>query len=172
MKLYFKICFTIIIFALMNSVSIKGHSQYQIFENGKVISKPHFRINHKSGSGYITKEKVLSAAIGGHGYRSISLGRNNSKLIHRLVYEAFVGKIIYGYEIHHNDGDKLNNHYTNLSLVTRKQHMHLEQIATKGYVGIVYKNCNGGYTARIGKQYIGHRKTYEDALNLIKSDET
>lgn len=42
-------------------------------------------------------------------------------LVHRLVYEAFVGPIPEGMTIDHIDGNKLNNHYSNLQLLSREE---------------------------------------------------
>ena len=41
--------------------------------------------------------------------------------IHRLVYETFVGKIPKGMQINHKDGNKNNNHISNLEVVTPKE---------------------------------------------------
>lgn len=60
------------------------------------------------------------------GYRVVSLWRENrgkSHLIHRLVWEAFNGKIPESMEINHIDGTKTNNHLSNLELVTRPENI-------------------------------------------------
>lgn len=45
------------------------------------------------------------------------------KLIHRVVYESFVGEIPIGLEIDHIDCNKLNNSLYNLELVTHQENM-------------------------------------------------
>lgn len=44
--------------------------------------------------------------------------RFRNKYVHRLVYEAYVGDIPEGMTVDHIDGDKLNNHHSNLQLLS------------------------------------------------------
>jgi hypothetical protein len=44
-------------------------------------------------------------------------------LIHRLVYEAFVGPIPKGLTINHLDGNRANNHPSNLEIATMREQM-------------------------------------------------
>ena len=50
-------------------------------------------------------------------------GIRNYKLVHRIVWETFNGKIPRGFEINHRDGDKNNNCLFNLELVTPSQNI-------------------------------------------------
>ena len=72
-------------------------------------------------------------------------GRTVNFILHRVVYEAFVGPIPAGYTVDHVDGNKLNNHPDNLQLFTP------EENAAKGNEkrwkavspeGVVYKFAN------------------------------
>jgi len=57
--------------------------------------------------------------------------------LHRLVYASFVGDIPEGMQINHIDGDKGNNHISNLELCTARenvQHAHATGLAS-GHVG-------------------------------------
>lgn len=45
------------------------------------------------------------------------------KKIHCLVAEAFLGQRPYKHDINHKDGNKGNNHYSNLEYVTRSKNM-------------------------------------------------
>jgi hypothetical protein len=42
--------------------------------------------------------------------------------LHRHIYEDVFGEIASGMHIHHKDGNKLNNHPSNLECLTRKEH--------------------------------------------------
>ena len=148
------------------------NENYEVTIDGRVFSKGFFRVNHKSGSGYMTKPRQLKHGVSKTGHCYVSLGRNNHHLIHRLVYKAFVGDIPKGFEIHHIDGNPENNRIDNLSLVTRQHHVLIHQLQEKGYVGAVYHHKQkGGYYAKIGDKYIGYRKTKEDCMNLLLSSQ-
>jgi hypothetical protein len=49
--------------------------------------------------------------------------RRRGKFLHREVWEAAVGPIPEGYQIHHKDGDPANNKLANLELVPTARHM-------------------------------------------------
>jgi hypothetical protein len=53
------------------------------------------------------------------------LGRNRSVRVNRLVYARFNGPLLSGYEVHHRDNNKLNNHPDNLEQVSHTQNMRL-----------------------------------------------
>ena len=44
------------------------------------------------------------------------------KLEYQVIWEFYEGPILKGYEIHHKDGNHLNNDIFNLDLKTRKEH--------------------------------------------------
>lgn len=50
-------------------------------------------------------------------------GKAETKRIHRLVAEHFIGEIPIGYHIHHKDGNKQNNIVTNLEIIHPKNHV-------------------------------------------------
>lgn len=69
---------------------------------------------------------ILSGGDNGTGYLQVILCKNSiykHLYIHRLVVEAFIGRIPKGYEINHIDENKKNNCLSNLEIVTRKQNM-------------------------------------------------
>ncbi|GAY30719.1 Uncharacterised protein [Prevotella sp. MGM2] len=88
-----------------------------------------------------SKGVIRSLKNGTSDYIRISLMANGAKktaLLHRLVYEAFVGPIAPGMEIHHKDGNRQNNCISNLQCLSKKAH-HVETIRksptiTKGIV--------------------------------------
>jgi hypothetical protein len=65
--------------------------------------------------------------INDNGYVSVY---NNGKLdkLHRVIWEQHYGKIPKGYQIHHIDGNKLNNHISNLKLISMSEHSRLHMI--------------------------------------------
>lgn len=47
---------------------------------------------------------------------------HRNKFFHRLIWEKHKGKIPEGYQIHHIDGNKLNNDISNLQLLSAEEH--------------------------------------------------
>lgn len=71
-----------------------------------------------------------SSAPGGYGtitrkgYRRIGVG-GKQRLEHVLVWEQFNGPVPVGFQVHHRDGQKLNNELSNLELVDALTHKRL-----------------------------------------------
>ena len=78
--------------------------------------------NYKEGT------KVPAIAItggrGAHdGYKAISINTANEKYVHRLVALHFLNNIDSKPQVNHIDGNKHNNHYTNLEWVTGSENV-------------------------------------------------
>ncbi len=86
--------------------------RYSVSDCGKVYS-------HVS-------EKYLKHGSAGAGYCIVffydkSLSKNKGYYIHRLVASAFVDNPLAKPEVNHIDGDKENNHFSNLEWSTKKE---------------------------------------------------
>ena len=96
---------------------INGYrSKYAITEDGQVLS---FKLDGTY--------KEVKAHPNDRGYNKIKLSRNGkyvTRKIHRLVMETFYDIDLNKLHIDHIDGDKLNNHYTNLRWCTQKENVH------------------------------------------------
>lgn len=79
------------------------------------------------------------------GRLTVSLGRNETELVHRLVLGAFVGLCPEGMECCHADDNPLNNNLSNLRWDTRSNNM------KEGYRNGKYKRLVGekGYNAKL-----------------------
>ena len=65
--------------------------------------------------------KIIKPTISKKGYLRIDLSYNKHIPVHKLVYETFVGKINKNLVIDHIDGNRINNHYSNLQQITSKE---------------------------------------------------
>ena len=65
-------------------------------------------------------------------------------LVHRLVFEAFVGPIADGFEIDHIDRDRKNNSLSNLRMVTHKQNCY-----NNASVGVCWHAATGRWQASV-----------------------
>lgn len=96
---------------------------YEVSNTGKVRSKDHF-VKHEDGKNRIQKGRVLKTQISSKGYERVSLSVNKKRFqtgVHRLVGLCFVENPDNKDQINHKDGNKLNNHYTNLEWVTNSE---------------------------------------------------
>ncbi len=90
----------------IDSMEIKDYPKYRIYNNGQIYSG---YIND-----YLTPQKI-------GGYYSVHLSNDNGQKlhrIHRLVAQHFCNNPDNKPIVNHIDGNKLNNHYTNLEWVT------------------------------------------------------
>lgn len=109
------------------------------------------------------------------GYRTIHLRRRHYRT-HRLIWKLEHGRDPY-YSIDHIDGDKLNNHYSNLrdvSPLENSKNAFLSKNNKSGVSGVAFK---GGYwQAQIGctgskGSYLGCFKTKEEAVQARRAAE-
>ena len=95
---------------------IKGYKNYQVSNFGKIKSKP--RMGSKGG--------LLKPFSNYKGYLLVTLFKNKQLKhyqVHRLVYEAFYGKIPFWMQVNHLNERKNDNRLENLNLMTPKQNI-------------------------------------------------
>jgi|688.fasta_scaffold508694_2 hypothetical protein len=101
---------------------IKGYEgKYQVSNLGNVKSLQRFA-NHWQGGIRIVPEKILKQFIK-QGYYYVDLGNKKQYRVNRLVACEFLINTYNKAEVNHNDGNKLNNHATNLEWATRSENM-------------------------------------------------
>jgi hypothetical protein len=104
---------------------IKGIPEYHICDDGRVFStKVSYRYN-PNGELRLVKPRTHPS---GYLYYGLFVGAGKQKVrlwrrAHRLVYEAFVGKIGKGLEIDHIDGNRHNNDISNLRALSHSENM-------------------------------------------------
>ena len=99
---------------------------YEASTEGQVRSLERV-IEQSNGSRRRFPSKVLKPALNARGYEIVTLAdehrRHHTRPIHRLVLETFVGPRGEGQECCHQDGNRRNNHLTNLSWGTPSDNM-------------------------------------------------
>lgn len=113
--------------------------QWFVSACGKVVGPKGIVLKPKSQGEYLIVSYQADTPFG---------AKIRHKYVHRLVARVFHERTEYcGTEVNHIDGNKLNNHYTNLEWVTRKQNVQhaianglTTNIPTKGQVGFQCKS--------------------------------
>lgn len=97
----------------MRTASLIDYPKYILYEDGRIF-------------GNSTKKCFINPALSMDGYHQVNVitplasnGYRHTITVHRLIAMAFVDNP-HGYkEVNHIDGNKLNNHYTNLEWCDR-----------------------------------------------------
>ena len=107
------------------------------------------------------------------GYLCVKLRIDNkikNYRVHRLVFEAFKGRIISNLVIDHIDGDKHNNHISNLRQISSRENTNIGILAARKNnlpIGVRYYKKNNKYGASISIEnenfYLGIYDTPEEA---------
>lgn len=107
--------------------NIIGFDNYQVSESGDVKSIDHFSEYECNGKMIkrLQKGKTLAKGIHGTGYIVYVLMSNENKKTlraHRIVAKAFIkNENSLKNVVNHKDGNKHNNHYSNLEWVTMQE---------------------------------------------------
>lgn len=105
-------------------VGFEGH--YEVSNFGRVRSVER-TITQESKWGKQVKRvmrgKLLRPGKASHGYDTVVLGRGNTRTVHSLVAEAFIGPCPEGHEVLHIDGTRSNNRLANLRYGTRRENI-------------------------------------------------
>lgn len=101
---------------------IKGYDNfYCIYPDGTVISP-----SYTDKRGCLRKMKILKPQLRGKGYESVGLmkkGKQTWVSVHRLVAKTFIENPNNKPQVNHIDGNKLNNHFSNLEWTTCQENI-------------------------------------------------
>lgn len=97
---------------------------YEVSNKGCVRSRAGRQVWGGPRTGFYTLgEKMLRPGIASNGYPTVALGRRNTRTLHSLVAEAFIGPCPVGMEVRHRDGIRTNPEFSNLHYGTRKDNI-------------------------------------------------
>ena len=142
---------------------VVGYERYYKVSNiGKVKSCTRMTRGYvPNGTSVLRKHKgkILKNKLYSLKYYRVTLminGISDRFLVHTLVMAAFVGKKQCGFQINHKDGNKTNNHLSNLEYVTPSQNM---RHAIKNKL-IVHHSGESHYKTRLCNQDIFDIREY------------
>lgn len=106
------------------TIELYGYT-LDIYEDGTVYR--HDRMyTLKSGKEFVVKGKIVTARDNGKGYKNCHFWENKKykhEYVHRLVGFAFLSNPNNLPEINHIDGNRSNNHFSNLEWCDRKHNV-------------------------------------------------
>jgi hypothetical protein len=156
---------------------------YQVSNCGNVKSLS--RTITKGNITYVTKDKLLKQSIDTVGYPYVNLSdykKQKTFRVHQLVAIAFLNHTPNKYDgllVDHIDGDKLNNHLSNLQLVTnRKNSSKDKKNKTSKFTGVSWHKQSNKWLAQVRKnnkvEYLGVFEKEEEAaiayLNSLQAE--
>lgn len=104
-------------------VWIKGfEGKYKVSNFGYIlrISHTYENLAYKKGFGILSEKKLGGTKLNSRGYARVNLN-GTWKFIHTLVAETFLINSDNLQQVNHKDGNKLNNHLSNLEWVSNQQ---------------------------------------------------
>jgi hypothetical protein len=149
-------------------IGFEGH--YQVSNLGRIKSLERI-LTTKIGRRLTVKEKILKIFLSRQSYQLICLALNDEKFpkqVHTIVAEAFLIKKPNS-EVNHIDGNRLNNHVSNLEYVTHLENINHRERSNKNQerYGITLEKKKNLWLAQIsinGKpKKIGRSKCKEKA---------
>ena len=143
---------------------IKGYEGlYQVSNLGRVKSLAR-TIYKVDGTTQTFKDKIRSATFNGRGYLQVGLSKEGSYTtfkVHRLVANTFIPNPYNKTQVNHIDGNKDNNHRSNLEWCNHKYNMkHAKTVLNKSMGNKAKKLRNEAVK-------ILHNKYTKDELSII-----
>lgn len=102
---------------------VPGFPNYEVSDFGRVRSLDHTVWGGPRVGFYLKRGRLLRPGTGPNGYPTVVLGRGNTRTVHSLVAEAFIGPCPERQEVRHGDRDRTNPKLDNLCYGTRKQNV-------------------------------------------------
>lgn len=106
---------------------VPGHEHaYEVSDHGRVRSVTRSITQASKWGGEFVRVvtgRLLKPGLASNGYYTVAIGKGNSRTVHSLVAEAFIGPCPEGAEVLHEDGTRTNNCASNLRYGTRRENI-------------------------------------------------
>lgn len=101
---------------------------YEVSNQGRVRSRPHYvrLVAHGVETRRLSPGKMLSPGANRSGHVTVAIGKGNSRLVHQLVLEAFVGPRPEGYDSLHLNHAPADNRLENLRYGPRAENLRMD----------------------------------------------
>lgn len=113
--------------------AVVGHElKYEVSNLGRVRSLARFvRGQHKCGTEWLraVAPRILKPGSSPSGHVTVAIGKGNSRCVHQLVLEAFVGPRPEGYDTLHLNHTPNDNRLVNLRYGTRSENLLMDYAA-------------------------------------------
>lgn len=109
-------------------------SAYEVSDHGHVrsLERRVRLVTRQAGeTTRLVPARVLRPGPTRSGHLSVAIGKGNSRLVHQLVLEAFVGPRPDGYEVLHLNHNPADNRLVNLKYGTRSENLRMDYAAGK-----------------------------------------
>lgn len=117
--------------------------RYQVSDLGRVRSLPRRvrLVAHGIETSRLATGKLLRPGPTRSGHLTVAVGRGNSRLVHQLVLEAFVGPRPEGMEVLHLNHQPTDNRLANLRYGTRSENLRMDYAAGRRRVPAAFLNA-------------------------------
>lgn len=159
---------------------IQGYEgYYQVSNHGRVMSMARTIVTTK-GTKCEYQKRIKAPALDQKGYNRICLTKNSKPKtfkVHRLVADLFIGNPEQKPHVNHINGNKKDNHYSNLEWVTNRENVSHAVLSSSNrsskYIGAKWDKERGKWVSSItlsGKnKFLGRFDTPEEASEAYKN---
>ncbi|WP_299315526.1 NUMOD4 motif-containing HNH endonuclease [uncultured Halomonas sp.] len=99
--------------------------RYEVSDKGRVRSRDRqVEATTRQGTTYYSRRRgrlLRPGRMNAFGHLSVAIGKGNSRTVHSLVMEAFIGPRPDGFDIRHLNGDGSDNRLVNLEYGSRSE---------------------------------------------------